>query len=61
MANKIKGFLYSVRSELKKVSWPTRGEVVRSTIIALVAIIVLSIVIGGIDVLFLQVWRIFLG
>ncbi len=61
MANKIKGFLYSVRAELKKVSWPTRGEVIRSTIITLVAIIFFSIVIGGIDVLFLQFWRIFVG
>ncbi len=61
MANKIKSFLYSVRAELKKVSWPTRGEVVRSTIISLAAIILFSIVIGGIDLLFLQMWRIFLG
>ena len=61
MANKVKSFLYSVRAELKKVSWPTRGEVVRSTIISLIAIIVFSIVIGGIDLLFLKIWRIFLG
>ena len=61
MANKVKSFLYSVRAELKKISWPTRSEIIKSTIIALVAIIVFSIIIGGIDVVFLQILRIFLG
>jgi len=61
MANKVKSFLYSVRAELKKVSWPTRSEIIKSTIIVLVAIIVFSIIIGGIDIVFLQILRIFLG
>jgi len=61
MANKVKSFLYSVRAELKKISWPTRSEIIKSTIIVLVVIIVFSIIIGGIDVVFLQILRIFLG
>jgi len=61
MANKVKSFLYSVKAELKKVSWPTRSEIIKSTIIALAAIIVFSILIGGIDIVFLQILRIFLG
>lgn len=41
MANPIQ-FLREVRSELSKVVWPSRGQVVRTTL----AVIALSIVIG---------------
>ena len=61
MTNKVKSFLRLVRAELKKVTWPTRSEIIKSTIVAVVAIIVFSIIIGGIDVVFLQILRIFLG
>ena len=53
MTNKIGGFLHSVRSEAKKVSWPSRAEIVRSTIIVIVTITVFAIIIGGIDIFFL--------
>jgi len=61
MSNKIANFLQSVRSEAKKVTWPSRAEILRSTIIAIVAIIVFAIIIGGIDILFLQLLKFLIG
>ena len=61
MNNKIKNFLNSVRSETKKVTWPSRKEIARSTIVVIVAIIIFAIVIGGIDIFFLQLLRVLVG
>jgi len=47
-----KQFLDEVRIELRKVAWPTRPEVVNSTIIVLVAVTVLTSLIFGYDWLF---------
>jgi preprotein translocase subunit SecE len=47
-----KQFVREVRGELKKVAWPTRPEVVNSTIIVLVAVIVLTTLIFGMDYAF---------
>ena len=38
-------------SELKKVSWPTFGKVVKSTLVVLVVVIFFTIVLFGIDYL----------
>ena len=45
-------FVREVRGELRKVAWPTRPEVVNSTIIVLVAVTVLTSLIFGYDWLF---------
>ncbi len=55
MFKKIRDFLKSVRSEMRKVTWPSRSEVIRSTLIVLITVIVFAIFIGGIDLLFLQI------
>jgi preprotein translocase subunit SecE len=47
-----KQFVREVRAELRKVAWPTRGEVVNSTIIVLVAVIVMTTLIFGMDFAF---------
>ncbi|MCD6406451.1 preprotein translocase subunit SecE [Candidatus Aerophobetes bacterium] len=60
MSNKLMDFLRSVQVEARKVSWPSREEIVKSTAIVVVAILVSAIIIGGIDVIFLQILRIFL-
>ncbi|HHF98294.1 MAG TPA: preprotein translocase subunit SecE [Candidatus Aerophobetes bacterium] len=60
MSNKLMDFLRSVQVEARKVSWPSREEIVKSTAIVIVAILVSAIIIGGIDVIFLQILRIFL-
>ena len=42
-------YLGEVRGELRKVAWPTRHEVVNSTIIVLIAVIVMTTIIFGFD------------
>jgi preprotein translocase subunit SecE len=45
-------FVREVRAELKKVSWPTREEVMRYSIIVLVALVVFTAFVFGIDFVF---------
>ncbi len=42
-------FLSEVRGELRKVAWPTRQEVINSTIVVLIAIVVMTTLIFGFD------------
>ena len=42
-------YLSEVKGELRKVAWPTRKEVVNSTIIVLIAVIVMTALIFGFD------------
>ncbi len=60
MFKKTGDFLRAVRSEMRKVSWPSRSEIIRSTLIVLITVIVFAIFIGGIDILFLQILNLFL-
>jgi preprotein translocase SecE subunit len=43
------GFLGSVRDELKKVTWPTRPELIKATRMIIVLSIILGMVIGLMD------------
>jgi len=62
MTNKIKSFLHAVKAEMKKISWPTRKEIVRSTIIVFITIIVFAVIIGVIDTALYQlIIRVFVG
>ena len=42
-------YLSEVRGEMKKVAWPTRKEVVNSTIVVLIAVVVMTALIFGFD------------
>lgn len=42
-------FVSEVRGELRKVAWPTKQEVVNSTIVVLIAVIVMGTLIFGFD------------
>lgn len=46
---KIGQFLKEVKLELKKVSWSSRAELKSSTIIVLVAVAIISVIIGCFD------------
>ena len=50
-------FVREVRSELKKVSWPTRAEVIRYSVIVFVALVVFTLFVFGIDYVFEWVFR----
>ncbi len=45
-------FFAEVQGELRKVAWPTRSEVINSTIIVLIAVVVMTSLIFGADYLF---------
>jgi preprotein translocase subunit SecE len=44
-----KEYLGEVRGELRKVAWPTKKEVINSTIIVLIAVVVMTSLIFGFD------------
>ena len=46
---KIGKFISQVRTEMKKVSWPTKQELISSTIVVLVSTIILAVYIGICD------------
>ena len=45
-------FVREVRGELRKVAWPTRDEVVKYSVVVLVAVVVLTALIFGLDYVF---------
>lgn len=47
-------FVNEVISELKKVTWPTREETMKLTVVVIVISIVVGAFIGGLDSLFLR-------
>jgi len=50
MFEKLKQFFKEVRSELTKVTWTTREELIYSTILVIVVSMVLAIFVGVVDV-----------
>ncbi len=54
MPQKINSFLREVKQELKKTSWSTREEMIGSTIVVIVAVIILAVFIGIVDFLLAQ-------
>jgi preprotein translocase subunit SecE len=42
-------FVREVRGELRKVAWPTRGEVVNYSIIVLIAVVLLTAYVAALD------------
>ena len=48
--NKVAKFITEVKTELKKVSWPTKSELINSTIVVIVAVVIMAIFIGLCDV-----------
>jgi preprotein translocase subunit SecE len=51
MANKFTNFFKDIKLEMLKVSWPSRDELMGSTVIVLVSLTILSVFIGICDVL----------
>ena len=61
---KISNFLKDVKVEMKKVTWPSRDELVTYTVVVIVVVFILSVYIGVIDKvfgsfleLFLRIWQ----
>lgn len=56
----IKKFLREVRTELKKVTWPTRQQLMAYTVVVLVAVVLVSLLIWILDTAFAFAFRAFL-
>src|SRR5919202_2006592 len=54
-------FLYDVRSELRKVAWPTSRETVNLTVVVVALSAVVGLFLGGRDLLFQELFRFLLG
>lgn len=52
MANKALQFVNEVKTELKKVSWSTRDEIISSTTVVLISVALLAIFVGICDLIF---------
>ena len=46
-----KGFVKGVKSELKKVVWPTKEQLIKSTTMVILLVVVFSVIILGFDML----------
>jgi preprotein translocase subunit SecE len=56
--NKITGFLKEVKTELSKVSWSTRRELMGSTMVVITATFIIAVFIGVIDILLSHILRV---
>lgn len=51
------GFFKGVKSELKKVSWPGKKDVINYTIVVLIMVLFCAIAIGAMDFVFKALFR----
>ncbi|MDO9068763.1 MAG: preprotein translocase subunit SecE [Deltaproteobacteria bacterium] len=54
-------FLESVKTELNKVTWPTRKETVATTGVVLVIVLLISLYLGTCDIILAKLMRLILG
>ena len=59
MFERITHYLKGVRSEVDRVSWPTRSEVISFTVLILVLVVVMTVYIWGVDTVIQAVIRFF--
>jgi len=58
---KIKLFLSETRTELKKVTWPTREELKESTRVVIVSTFIVTIFVGVVDQVLSRIVRLVFG
>ncbi|MCX5858996.1 MAG: preprotein translocase subunit SecE [Proteobacteria bacterium] len=60
MWEKIKQFLREVKTELSKVTWPTRKEVMAATGVVVVFTLIISLSLGLVEVVISKLVRVFI-
>ncbi len=50
--NKIVKFVKEVKSEMKKVVWPSKKQVVNNTLIVIAAVVIIGVIIAIFDTIF---------
>ena len=53
----VRTFLDEVRAELRKCSWPTRQELLQSTLVVVVSVVLLALYIGVCDKVLVTIVR----
>jgi len=61
MIERLKLFLTETRTELKKVTWPTRDELRESTIVVIVSTFIVTVFVGVVDQIISRIIRLVLG
>lgn len=57
IVDKISNFVVEVGVELKKSAWPTRAELLESTVVVIVSVLILAVFVGFCDLLLMRVLR----
>ena len=52
---RIQEFVREVLAEFRKVTWPSRSELVNSTVVVIVVTVVLAFFLGGVDIVLARV------
>ena len=52
---KVHFFLSDVKNELRKSTWPTRGELIESTVVVIMSVVLFAVFVGLCDVVLRQV------
>jgi len=60
-ANKFSKFFKDLKSEVKKIVWPTQKQVVNNTSVVLIAMLASGLFIWGIDTLLMKVFNVILN
>ena len=47
---RVREFVQEVLTEFRKVSWPSRQELINSTVVVIVVTVVLAFFLGGVDI-----------
>ena len=53
----LKNFFVEIKSELKKVTWPTKSQLVNNTLVILVFIAVVTVVLAVLDTAFAKLFE----
>ena len=59
--NPIVKYFKDTRAELRKVTWPTREEATNLTVVVLVVTFTMAMILGAVDFLFAQFFRLLVG
>ncbi|PKM70335.1 MAG: preprotein translocase subunit SecE [Firmicutes bacterium HGW-Firmicutes-18] len=58
-SGRVSNFFKGVRSELRKVSWPTRKELVNYTMVVMAVVTLMTLVVWALDLVFNGLFSIF--
>jgi preprotein translocase subunit SecE len=55
MVGRVREFVQEVLAEFRKVTWPSRQELINSTVVVIVVTVVLALFLGAVDIVLARV------